>query len=157
MSDQQQTGGSLYFPFMAGFYEKFSDLGYPIIRFFTGLILMPHGAQKLFGMFGGGGLSGTAGFFSKVGLEPAFFLATLVGCVEFIGGALLAIGLFTRFAAAAITIELLVAAFYVKMAKGFFVFNGGYEFELLWALVAFGIFLHGSGKYSVDAKIGKEL
>ena len=71
MSDQEQSGGSLYFPFMAGFYAKFSDFGYPIIRFFTGLMMMPHGAQKLFGMFGGGGLDGTAGFFSKVGLEPS--------------------------------------------------------------------------------------
>ncbi len=157
MSDQEQTGGSLYFPFMAGFYEKFSGLGYPIIRIFTGLMMMPHGAQKLFGMFGGGGLGGTAGFFSKVGLEPAFFLATLVGCVEFIGGALLAIGLFTRFAAAAITILLLVVVFYLKMSKGFFSYNGGYEHELLWALVVFGIFLYGSGKLSVDAKIGREL
>ena len=88
MSDQEQSGGSLYFPFMAGFYAKFSDFGYPIIRFFTGLMMMPHGAQKLFGMFGGGGLDGTAGFFSKVGLEPAYPLAILVGCAEFFGGAL---------------------------------------------------------------------
>ena len=157
MSDQEQTGGSLYFPFMAGFYEKFSGLGYPIIRFFAGLMMMPHGAQKLFGMFGGGGLDGTAGFFTKVGLEPAYPLAILVGCAEFIGGALLVIGLFTRFAAAAITIQLLVVVFYLKMSKGFFSFNGGYEHELLWALVVFGIFLHGGGKFSVDAKIGKEL
>lgn len=157
MSDQEQTGGSLYFPFMAGFHEKFSGLGYPIIRFFAGLMLMPHGAQKLFGMFGGGGLGGTAGFFTKVGLEPAYPLAILVGCAELIGGALLVIGLFTRFAAAAITILLLVVVFYLKMSKGFFSYNGGYEHELLWALVAFGIFLHGGGKFSVDAKIGKEL
>ncbi len=118
---------------------------------------MPHGAQKLFSMFGGGGLSGTAGFFAKIGLEPAMFLATLVGCVEFFGGLLLAVGFLTRFAAAAITIQLLVAAFYVKLAKGFFAFNGGYEYELLWALVAFGIFLRGGGNLSVDAKIGREL
>ncbi len=157
MSNQEQSGGNLYFPFMAGFYAKFSDFGYPIIRFFTGLMMMPHGAQKLFGMFGGGGLDGTAGFFSKVGLEPAYPLAILVGCAEFFGGALLAIGLFTRFVSAAITIQLLVIVFYLKMSKGFFSYNGGYEYELLWALVAFGIFLHGAGKFSVDAKIGKEL
>ncbi len=157
MSDQEQTGGNLYLPFMAGFYEKFSDLGYPIIRFFTGLILMPHGAQKLFGMFGGGGLSGTAGFFGKIGLEPAMFLATLVAGVEFFGGLLLAIGLLTRLAAAAITIELLVAAYVVHLANGFFWTNGGYEYPLLWALIAFGIFLRGGGKFSVDAKIGREL
>ena len=156
MSDQEQTGGSLYFPFMAGFYEKFSDLGYPIIRFFTGLILMPHGAQKLFGMFGGS-TEGTAGFLTKLGLEPALPLTYLLGCVEFFGGLLLAIGFLTRFAAAAITIELLVAAFYVHLSSGYFWFKGGYEFALLWALVAFGIFLHGGGKFSVDAKIGKEL
>lgn len=156
MSDRGQSGASLYFPFMAGFYARFSNYGYPLIRFVTGLMLMPHGAQKLFGMFGGGGLAGTAGFFSKIGLEPAYPLAVLVGCTEFFGGALLAIGLFTRFVSAAVTIMLLVIVFYLKVANGFFAFNGGYEHELLWALVAFGIFLHGAGKLSLDARIGKE-
>ena len=52
MTDQDATANQLYFPFMAGFYDKTSDLGFPLIRFFTGLILMPHGAQKLFGWFG---------------------------------------------------------------------------------------------------------
>ena len=157
MSEQEQTGGELYFPFMAGYYEKYSDLGYPVIRFFTGLFLMPHGAQKLFGLFGGGGLSGTAGFFGKIRLEPAMFLATLVAGIEFFGGPLLAIGLFTRLAGAAITIELLVAAFVVHLPNCFFWTKGGYEYPLLWALIAFGIFLRGGGNFSVDAKIGKEL
>ncbi len=158
MSDQEQTGGNLYLPFMAGFYEKFSDLGYPIIRFFTGLILMPHGAQKLFGWFGGYGLDGTAGYFANdLGFEPGIFWATLVAATEFFGGLLLAIGLLTRLAAAAITIELLVAAYVVHLANGFFWGNGGYEYPLLWALIAFGIFLRGGGKFSVDAKIGREL
>ena len=136
---------------------SFADVALSLLRVVSGALFMQHGAQKLFGMFGGGCLDGTAGFFTKVGLEPAYPLAILVGCAEFVGGALLAIGLFTRFVSAAITIQLLVIVFYLKMSKGFFSYNGGYEHELLWALVAFGIFLHGAGKFSVDAKIGKEL
>ncbi len=157
MTDQDATANQLYFPFMAGFYDKTSDLGFPLIRFFTGLILMPHGAQKLFGWFGGFGIEGTSGFFSKIGLEPAVPLAILVGSVEFFGGLLLAVGFLTRFAAAAIAIELFFVAFYVHLANGYFWNNGGYEYPLLWGLVAVGIFLRGAGHLSIDAKIGREL
>ena len=156
MSDQEQTGGSLYFPFMAGFYEKFSGLAHPMIRVFAGLILMPHGAQKLFEWFGGS-TAGTAGFFGKVGLEPALPLVYVAGGVEFFGGLLLAIGLFTRFAAAAITIFMLVAIIYVNANGGFFWTKGGYEYPMLWGIVALGYFFSGGGKFSVDAKIGREL
>lgn len=156
MSDQEQAGGELYFPFMEGVYDKVSDLGYPLMRFFTGLFLMPHGAQKLFGMWGGS-TAGTAGFFSKIGLEPALPLAYLVGGVEFFGGLLLAIGFLTRFAAASIAIELFVAAFYVHLANGFFWGKSGLEFPLLWAILAVGIFCRGGGNLSVDAKLGREL
>ncbi len=157
MTDRDMTPNQLYFPFMAGFYDKASEWGYPLMRFFTGLILVPHGAQKLFGWFGGGGIGGTAGFFSKIGLEPAFPLAILVASVEFFGGLLLAVGFLTRFVAAAIAIELFVAAFYVHLANGFFWTKGGLEYPLLWALLAVGIFLRGADKFSVDQKLGREL
>lgn len=156
MSDQDSK--SLYVPAMAGFYASVKDLSYPLVRIFAGLMLVPHGMQKLFGAFGGN-IDGTAGFFAKAGLVPALPLAYLIGCVEFFGGIMIAIGLFTRIAAAGATIQLFVAAFYIHMtflAKGFFWTKGGYEYPLLWAIVMLAIFFRGGGNLSVDSKMSKE-
>jgi putative oxidoreductase len=150
-----QTRNALYVPAMAGLYDGVKGVAYPWVRFWTGIFLMPHGAQKLFGMFGGN-IENTAGFFSSIGLEPALLLAYVVGVVEFFGGLLLAIGLFTRIAAAAIVVLLLVATIQVHLANGFFWTNGGYEYPLLWALIAATFVLGGSGRWSVDGSIGKE-
>ncbi len=153
-----QNAKDLYVPAMAGFYASVQDLAYPMVRFFAGLILVPHGAQKLFGMFGGN-IDGTAAFFVKAGLEPALPLAYLIGCVEFFGGILIAIGLFTRVAAGAATIQLAVAAFYVHLtflANGFFWTKGGYEYPMLWGIIMLAIFFRGGGKFSVDSKMSKE-
>ena len=61
MTETPHCEPGLFFPFMAGFYDRASGFAYPLIRFFTGLILMPHGAQKLFGWFGARGLGGDRG------------------------------------------------------------------------------------------------
>ncbi len=141
---------------LAPLYAKTCGLGYPLIRFFAGVMLIPHGAQKLFGAFGGGGIQGTAGFFSKMGLEPAAPLVVLAGLTEFVGGILLAIGLLTRPVAVAVFLLMMVAVFKVHLGAGFFVTKGGYEFALLWGMVALGIALRGGGPLSVDRVIGKE-
>ncbi len=99
MSNDQTPSTKLYVPAMAGLYDGLSGLAYPFIRFVTGLWAMPHGAGKLFGWFGLS-IEGTAGFFAKIGLEPALPLAYLVGMTEFFGGLALVIGLWTRPAAA---------------------------------------------------------
>ena len=100
----------LVIPALAPLYGALSRLSYPMIRFFAGLFLVPHGAQKLFGWFGGGGLQGTAEFFATgLGLEPGMFFAVLVGATEFFGGLMLAVGFLTRPAAVAATILLAVA------------------------------------------------
>ncbi len=156
MTDQESTSGNLYVPAMAGFYERVSGLAYPLIRVITGLILMPHGAQKLFGMFGGGGISGTAGFFAKIGLEPALPLVYWVGFFEVFGGLLLVIGLWTRPAALVIAVQLFVAAYVVHLPNDYFWLARGYEYPLLWAVIALAIFFRGAGAMSVDAKIGRE-
>ncbi|MDX5361107.1 MAG: DoxX family protein [Alphaproteobacteria bacterium] len=131
------------------------DLGDLIIRASAGLILVPHGAQKLFGAFGGHGLDGTAQFFStQLGLEPAFLLALLVAVTEFFGGIALAAGLLTRVAALGIVVLMAVAAFHVHLGNGFFWTNGGYEYPLLWGLVALGYVLRGGNRYSLDRKLG---
>jgi len=147
----------LIVPVLAPLYARLGALSYPMIRFFTGLFLMPHGAQKLFGWFGGGGLSGTAGFFSQnLGLEPGMFWAVLVGGTEFFGGLCLAVGLLTRPAALAVTVLMAVAVFQVHLGNGFFWSAGGFEYPLLWGLVALAIALRGGGELSVDRAIGRE-
>ncbi len=157
MSETPHYDPALFFPFMAGFYDRASRLSYPLIRFFTGLILMPHGAQKLFGWFGGRGLVATGeGFAKGLGLEPGVFFALLVGGTEFFGGLCLAIGLFTRIAAAGTVIIMVVAIFAVHLGNGFFASKGGYEFALLWGIVALAIFFRGGGELSVDRRVGKE-
>ncbi len=140
---------------MGGLYDATSKYAVPLIRVATGLILMPHGAQKLFGMFGSNP-DAVARFFSKIGLEPAELLVMAVGLVEFFGGLLLAIGFLTRPAAAAIFVVLTVAWFKVHLPNGFFAGANGIEFPLLWSILALAFVLRGGGEYSVDQKIGKE-
>ncbi|MGB1548635.1 MAG: DoxX family protein [Alphaproteobacteria bacterium] len=146
----------LFIPALGGLYEKLSYLAYPLVRITTGLFLIPHGATKLFGWFGGDPAR-TAEFFSKIGLEPAAPMVMAAGVVEFFGGILLALGLLTRPAAAAVFVLLVVAVERVHLAKGFFVYNGGYEHALMWALLALAILFRGGGAFSVDRNlIGKE-
>ena len=153
---EQSASTKLFVPALAGLYESVSGLSYPLIRFFTGLFLMPHGATKLFGWFGGRGIDGTAAGFAKLGLEPALPLAYLVGVTEFFGGLFLAIGLLTRPVALGVAILMAGTIFLVHLPNGFFWFKGGYEYSLLWGIVALAIFFRGGGPLSVDNKIGKE-
>ncbi len=151
------TAPKLFIPALAGFYEKTSSLGTPLVRATAGVLLMPHGAQKLFGWFGGYGIEGTGGFFAEqLGLVPGAFWATLVGGTEFFGGLFLALGLLTRPAAAAIAILMAVAIFTVHLGNGFFWTNSGYEYPLFWGLVALAFVLRGGGALSLDARIGRE-
>ncbi len=144
-------------PALAPLYARLSHLSYPLIRAAAGLALMPHGAQKLFGWFGGYGLEGTAGFFSQnLGLEPGLLWAALVGGVEFFGGLLLALGLLTRPAALAIAVVMAVAVFAVHLPIGFFWTAGGYEYPLLWGLIALAIAFKGGAELSLDRALGRE-
>ena len=152
----QQAPPRRIIPALDGLYGALAPLAWPLVRFMAGLFLMPHGAQKLFGWFGGGGLEGTAGWFAKVGFEPAMPLAVVVGATEFFGGLLVAIGLLTRPAAAAAFILLAVAVFGVHMPNGFFNVKGGYEYPMLWGFLMLAIAFRGGGVLSVDARIGRE-
>lgn len=137
--------------------ERFSGLSYPLIRATIGLLLIPHGAQKLFGWFGGGGLSVTAQAFEQnLGLEPGLFFAVLAGATEFFGGLALVLGFLTRPAALAVFCVMVYAVFGVHLANGFFWGNGGYEYPLMWGLVALAVFLKGGGRLSIDRAIGRE-
>lgn len=156
MTSNGTTQPSLFIPGLRGLYDRLSRLSWPMVRVVTGLWMVPHGAQKLFGLWGGGGIDGTAGFFAKIGLEPAVPLAVLTGGTEFFGGILLVLGLFTRPAAAATFILMLVATVSVHLGNGFFASNGGFEYASMWAVLALAILLKGAGGLSLDARIGRE-
>ena len=145
----------LIVPVVAGLYEWGSGLSYPMIRFFAGIMLVPHGAMKLFGMFGFNP-EGFNGFLTKFGFVPAELWVIVLGIIEVVGGLMIAFGLLTRPWALAAAIELLIAAFYFHLDKGFFWDKGGYEFPLLWAIIMIGIFFKGGGPLSIDAKLSKE-
>jgi len=136
-------------------FRAVSGLAYPLIRVTSGLFLMPHGARKIFGWFGGSP-EGTAALFSKLGLEPALPLVYLSGGIEFFGGLLIVLGLWTRPAALAVIVVLGVAIERVHLQHGFFIFNSGYEHALLWLLIVLAVFLRGGGNLSFDAARGKE-
>lgn len=86
-------------------------------------------------------------------LPAAYF----VSYIELVGGALIAIGLFTRPVAAAIAVEFAVITFIVHWPRGFSAGAGGYEYPLLWGVLFFAIALRGGGWLSLDRKIGREL
>ena len=155
--NDQASSRNLYVPAMAGLYDSLGGIAVPVVRLAAGLILAPHGAQKLFGWFGAPPMQGYVGFFTNLGLTPAEPWVYFVGAVEFIGGLLLAIGLFTRIAAAAIAIQMLYIVFFINWANGFFwTPKAGIEYPLLWGIVALAFFIMGGGRYSVDRSIGKE-
>jgi putative oxidoreductase len=144
----------LLFPGLAGFYAAVSDLWYPMIRFAIGAILFMHGYAKLANV----GIGRVAtNFGTSYGLPMPNVLAYSAVFLETVGAICIAIGLFTRFFAAAIAIELLIAMLAAHWAKGFSVGAGGYEYVLFLGIVMFAIALRGGGPYSVDRVIGKEL
>lgn len=137
--------------------DGLAPLAWPIVRITTGLLLMPHGAQKLFGWFGGHGLEATGQFFAgSLGLEPGILFAFLAGFVEFFGGLALVLGLLTRPAALGVAV-LMGVAMTVHLPNGFFWSAGGYEYPLMWGLLAVAIFLRGGGEASLDRKLGLPL
>jgi len=145
----------LFIPALAPLYAALADPAYALTRFVAGAFLVPHGLWKLFGITGGT-KEGMIGFFSNIGLEPAALLVNLVGGVEFFGGILIALGFFTRPAAAAATVTTAVAALYFHLPLGFYVEPGGVEFSGLWAVVLLMIAIRGGGRLSIDGWFGRE-
>jgi putative oxidoreductase len=143
-------------PALAPVYAALAEPAYALTRLVAGAFLVPHGMWKLFGITGGTHADMVA-YFSSLGLEPAEPLVYLVGSVEFLGGILIAIGLFSRPAALLAAISTGVAAFYVHLPLGFYVDWGGLEFSMLWAAVLLMIAVRGSGRISLDRMFGREI
>jgi putative oxidoreductase len=115
-------------------------------------MLIPHGWPKLTA-----GVAATAaGTLAKRGIAPAEPLAIVLITLETLGGLCIALGLFTRFWAAAVTIEMAVIVYH-SFANGFTWAKGGYEYPLMWGLIMLAVALRGGGPYSLDRKLGREL
>jgi putative oxidoreductase len=138
----------LLFPGLAPFYDAVSDLWYPLIRITVGGCLFVHGWGKV-----NAGLGAIAADMAKSGFVPATGFAAAALFLESVGALCVVLGLFTRFFAAALAIEMALICFLVMMPHGFFRMEG----TLIWGIVFFAIALRGGGPYSLDRVIGKEL
>jgi len=124
-----------------------------MLRMGTGLVLMPHGAQKLFGLFGGDGLQGTGEWMGSIGLHPGLLMAILAGSAEFFGGLALVLGLLTRPAAALTAITMLMAIFAYHYGNGFFLDSDGWEYALILLMCSLSLLCSGAGRFSLDGRI----
>jgi putative oxidoreductase len=127
------------------------------LRIPVGIIFAAHGAQKLFGWFGGYGLEGTGQWMASIGLAPGYLMALLAGSAEFFGGLALVLGLFVRPAAAALAFAMLVAILSVHIDKGLFMANNGYEYGLALLVVAVSLAISGAGRASLDAVLQRQV
>jgi putative oxidoreductase len=128
-------------------------LGLLLVRL-VGLGLAAHGAQKLFGWFGGYGLAGTGGFMESLGFKPGRLFAAAAGFSEVAGGLLIALGLGGPIGPMLIIAPMIVAILAVHLSKGFFAQDGGYELPLIYGVLAAALALIGYGSYSLDAAFG---
>ena len=128
--------------------------GLLIARLVFGLSMSAHGAQKLFGWFGGYGLAGTGQFFDKLGFRPGRMFAAVASATEIVGGLLLAFGFLGPIGPALIVSVMIVAVVTVHWDNGFFAATNGIELPLLFAAVAVVLAFTGPGRYSLDAVLG---
>ncbi|WP_458119070.1 DoxX family protein [Paenibacillus sp. Z6-24] len=128
-------------------------VGLLIVRLVVGLLFVGHGAQKLFGWFGGYGPKGTGGWLESIGVKPGVMMAVIVGLMELVGGALFALGLFTPLAAIIITLTMIGAIKTVHGKNGIWATSNGYEYHIVLIAAAVSVALIGAGTYSLDALI----
>jgi putative oxidoreductase len=130
------------------------NIGIAVLRLALGFVFIGHGAQKLFGWFGGSGFSGTTQMMNHLNLHPAQFWALVAGSGEFFGGLFLALGLLTPLAAAVIIGVMLMAILKVHLKNGVWNSNRGFEFPLMNALLAAFLGLFGPGAAALDTTLG---
>jgi putative oxidoreductase len=124
--------------------KEFNGWGLLVLRVVMGVIFIVHGYPKLFG------LAGTSAFFGALGIPAPYLAAVVVGLLEFGGGILLILGLFTRWLSVGFAINMLVALFLVHLKNGFSIGNGGYEFVLLLFAGAIALLFNGAGEWQLE-------
>ena len=133
-----------------------------ILRLTLGLVMLPHGAQKVLGLFGGFGFDGTIGYFTQTMGLP-WIIAFLVVIGEFFGSLGLLVGFLTRFSAASIGVIMLGAITMVHLQNGFFMNwfgrqpGEGYEYHLLVIGISIVLTIIGAGRWSVDQQIAQRI
>jgi putative oxidoreductase len=142
----------LIIPPLGRIYDALWPITEPLIRLMAGGSLAYHGYQILFG-----NIEGAARFFESVGFEEGLRWAYVVGVLELVCGALLALGLFTRLAAGPILVFLIVAVVIYHWDLGYNWESRGIEYPVFWALVVLHFLVRGGGPWSVDALIGREI
>jgi len=142
----------LLIPPFGRIYDTFRPITELLIRLMAGGSLAFHGYQILFG-----NIEGAGRFFESVGFDNGLLWAWVVGILELGGGLLLALGLLTRIAAAAIVVFLVVAIVVYHWPFGFNWEARGIEYPLFWAIVVFHFLIHGGGRFSLDALLGREI
>ena len=125
-----------------------------VLRGVLGFVFVAHGAQKLFGWFGGGGIDGTAAFFASIGIPAPHFFAVFVGLTEFCGGLLIVAGLLTALVSVALIVDMIVAVATFNGPNGFFSSNGGWELNFALIGLLGGLALIGAGAWSIDRALG---
>jgi len=148
-----QGEAKLFYPGLAGFYATMLPVAEAFVRVVVGIMFLVHVSIK----FQVGADKVAANIFAPNGVEPALMWTYIVMFLELVGGACLIVGLFTRFVAAVLAIEMLVALVFVHLAKGYGIVGGGYEYVLLIGAVCFAIAIRGGGPYSLDRLVGKAL
>ena len=145
-----ETSPKLFIPALQPLYDNVVPLAWPVVRVACGWNLIVHGWGKV-----SHGPEAFAIGFMKLGFGMPFVWLAMF--IEFIGGICIAIGLFTRFWAAAVAVEMAVITFDVYWSSGFSWLNRGYEYTLMWGLIAFAVALRGGGPFSMDRRLGWEL
>lgn len=130
------------------------DIAFLIVRLILGFAIAAHGTQKLFGWFGGHGITGSAGFFEQLGFRPGALFVIAASLGELIGGLLTILGLFGALGPVIIVLVMLVAIFAVHISKGFFVAEGGFELNAFYIATALAIAFGGNGAWSLDNALG---
>jgi putative oxidoreductase len=125
-------------------------VGLLILRLAFGLTIAAHGAQKLFGWFGGSGLAGFGASLEKMHIRPSAPFALFAGLGEFAGGLLIAFGFLNPAGPLMVAGTMAVAIVTVHLKKGFFTSKGGYEFPLLVGVGSIALSISGPGPYSLD-------
>jgi len=145
----------LYIPALSPLYAGLDALVLPLLRVALGVILIPHGCQKLFGWFGGAGFERFSQIFDSIGYRPGALWVTIVALTEIVGGICLVLGLFTRVAALFVFLFMINAIWFTS-AKGFFWTAGGSEYSWLLLAVSLVFLIRGAGDYSIDKTMSKE-